>query len=277
MKQMRKADMLRKGQEGHLLAERDLLASAASTTRWIVKLAYSFQDVDHLYLVMSYMPGGDLLTLLIQRDTFPENMARFYAAEMVLAIQETHQTLGAIHRDIKPDNWLFDAKGHLAISDFGLATDLRFDHDGHYFDQQRQELLHKHGIDLEDASRNRAAPSRPDFRSTGSDAAPSILTWRDQQRRKKAFSVVGTNNYMAPEVLRGAGYDVRADWWSLGIIIYEMLYGYPPFVSKNRQDTRHKVQRMIKSALGSLQLIHLFTDHELVALLAVPCLSSSFS
>ncbi|KWU47146.1 kinase-like protein, partial [Rhodotorula sp. JG-1b] len=228
MKQMRKADMLRKGQEGHLRAERDLLASAASTTRWIVKLAYSFQDVDHLYLVMSYMPGGDLLTLLIERDTFPEKMARFYAAEMVLAIQETHQTLGAMHRDIKPDNWLFDAKGHLAISDFGLATDLRFDHEGRYFHQQRQELLHEHA-------------SQPNFGSTGSEASPSILTWRDQQRRKKAFSVVGTNNYMAPEVLRGAGYDVRADWWSLGIIVYEMLYGYPPFVSKNRQDTRHKI------------------------------------
>ena len=237
MKQMRKADMLRKGQEGHLRAERDLLASAASTTRWIVKLAYSFQDVDHLYLVMSYMPGGDLLTLLIERDTFPEKMARFYAAEMVLAIQETHQTLGAMHRDIKPDNWLFDAKGHLAISDFGLATDLRFDHEGRYFHQQRQELLHEHAF-------------QPNFGSTGSEASPSILTWRDQQRRKKAFSVVGTNNYMAPEVLRGAGYDVRADWWSLGIIVYEMLYGYPPFVSKNRQDTRHKVQHMTKSALG---------------------------
>ncbi|GAA5868106.1 hypothetical protein JCM3774_001023 [Rhodotorula dairenensis] len=242
MKQMRKADMLRKGQEGHLRAERDLLASAAATTRWIVKLAYSFQDVDHLYLVMSYMPGGDLLTLLIERDTFPEQMARFYAAEMILAIQETHESLGAIHRDIKPDNWLFDAQGHLAISDFGLATDLRFDHDGHYFEQQRQELLRKHGIDLEDASLARSPSAKRSFDHPSSSEAPaSVLTWRDRQRREQAFSVVGTNNYMPVEVLRGAGYDVRADWWSLGIIVFEMLYGYPPFVSKTRQDTRHKI------------------------------------
>ncbi|GAA5984287.1 hypothetical protein JCM10908_006125 [Rhodotorula pacifica] len=240
MKQLRKADMLRKSQEGHIRAERDLLATAASTTRWIVKLAYSFQDVDHLYLVMSYMPGGDLLTLLIERDTFPEQMARFYAAEMILAIQETHQALGAIHRDIKPDNWLFDADGHLAISDFGLATDFRFDHDGRYFDQRRHELLYKHGIDLEDASHAHGASSKRGFERPSEEAPASILTYRDQQRRKKAFSVVGTGNYMPVEVLRGAGYDVRADWWSLGVIVFEMLYGYPPFVSKTRQETRHK-------------------------------------
>jgi len=64
--------MLRKGQEGHVRAERDVLQAAASVSRWIVRLAYSFQDVDHLYLVMEYMPGGDLLNLLIERDTFPE-------------------------------------------------------------------------------------------------------------------------------------------------------------------------------------------------------------
>lgn len=130
MKQLRKADMLRKGQEGHVRAERDLLAAASTSTRWTVRLAYSFQDVDNLYLVMTFMSGGDLLTLLIEKDTFPESMARFYIAEMVLAISETHRVLGAIHRDVKPDNFLFDANGHIAISDFGLASDMHWSHDG---------------------------------------------------------------------------------------------------------------------------------------------------
>lgn len=154
------------------------------------------QDVDHLYLVLDYMPGGDLLTLLIDRDTFPEGMARFYAAEMVLAIEETHRVLGAIHRDIKPDNWLFTASGHLVISDFGLATDFRFDHDGDFFSEQRRALLYKHGLDLETGNRgHQGEAGRFDARSRpGEEDVPaSILTWRDMQRRKRAFSLVGTN------------------------------------------------------------------------------------
>lgn len=102
MKQLRKADMLRKGQEGHVRAERDVMSAASSTaaSRWIVHLVYSFQDVDHLYLVMEYMGGGDLLNLLIEKDIFEESFAKFYIAEMVLAVQEAHK-LGYIHRDIK--------------------------------------------------------------------------------------------------------------------------------------------------------------------------------
>ncbi|BGP40444.1 hypothetical protein JCM10449v2_004406 [Rhodotorula kratochvilovae] len=274
MKQIRKADMLKKGQEGHIRAERDLLATASISTRWTVKLHYSFQDPDNLYLCMSYMSGGDLLTLLIERDTFPEAMARFYIAEMVLGLQEVHTTLGAIHRDIKPDNWLIDSSGHLALSDFGLATDFQWSHDGAYYEQHRRELLYKHGIDLEDAGRA-GAPSEgrrsfdPPRPADGEEKVGSVLTWRDMGRRQQAYSVVDesllllssgehvliflcpsparTTNYMAPEVVRGRGYGVASDWWSLGIIAFEMLYGYPPFVSKSRQETRNKILTWRKS------------------------------
>ncbi|KAG5457365.1 MAG: kinase-like domain-containing protein [Olpidium bornovanus] len=91
MKVMRKVDMLRRGQEGHVRAERDLLSKASESATWIVKLVYSFQDSDNLYLVMEYMAGGDLLSLLIKRDVFEEDFAKFYAAEMVTCIEEAHR------------------------------------------------------------------------------------------------------------------------------------------------------------------------------------------
>lgn len=265
MKQLRKADMLRKGQEGHVRAERDLMtsASASGSRRWIVNLVYSFQDVDHLYLIMEFMGGGDLLNLLIEKDIFAEDFARFYVAEMILAVHEAHR-LGYIHRDIKPDNFLFTSDGHIKLADFGLCQSFHWAHDGAYYDQQRRNLLKKHGIDLEDAGGRRSTAvgsrsSRPrggqdgaglDDRQLGevmsdrnADGTPltHVLTWRDKNKKKIAYSVVGTNNYMAPEVLRGLGYDQSCDWWSLGVIVFEMLYGYPPFVSKSRHLTRQKI------------------------------------
>ncbi|CAD6977800.1 unnamed protein product [Tilletia controversa] len=274
MKQLRKADMLRKGQEGHVRAERDLMtsASASASARWIVKLVYSFQDVDHLYLIMEFMGGGDLLNLLIEKDIFEEDFARFYVAEMILGIHEAHR-FGYIHRDIKPDNFLFTADGHIKLADFGLCQSFHWAHDGAYYDQQRKHLLRKHGIDLDDshpgavAGRRRGAAALQAQQKQGGggggkpgnglnekelgdvmsdrneDGTPMthVLTWRDKNKKKIAYSVVGTNNYMAPEVLRGLGYDQGCDWWSLGVIVFEMLYGYPPFVSKSRHLTRQKI------------------------------------
>ncbi|KAG2755273.1 kinase-like protein [Suillus brevipes Sb2] len=252
MKQLRKSDMLRKGQEGHVRAERDILKSASLVAspggaEWIVKLYYSFQDRDNLYLVLEFMGGGDLLNLLIERDVFEEDFARFYVAEMVLAIETCHKH-GFIHRDIKPDNFLFDPQGHIRLSDFGLATDLHWAHDTSYYEQQRHQLLHKHGIDLEDGNGigNGTRTKRMDRKDVellmgDGNGQSGIFTWREKNRRKLAYSVCGTNSYMSPEVIRGHGYSFSCDWWSLGIIMFECLYGYPPFVSNSRHVTRQKI------------------------------------
>ncbi|CAL1707585.1 unnamed protein product [Somion occarium] len=254
MKQLRKTDMLRKGQEGHVRAERDVLKSASlvgspNGAEWIVRLYYSFQDREHLYLVLEYMGGGDLLNLLIERDVFEEDFTRFYVAEMVLAIESCHK-LGFIHRDIKPDNFLFDPQGHIKLSDFGLATDLHWAHDTSYYEQQRLHLLHKHGIDLESTRGNSLADGtktrRLDRKEVerlmgGGDGQGGIFTWREKNSRKLAYSVCGTNSYMSPEVIRGHGYSYSCDWWSLGVIMFECLYGFPPFVSDSRHVTRQKI------------------------------------
>ncbi|KAL4080316.1 kinase-like domain-containing protein, partial [Scleroderma yunnanense] len=252
MKQLRKADMLRKGQEGHVRAERDILTSASLVSssggaEWIVKLYYSFQDRDHLYLILEFMGGGDLLNLLIERDVFEEDFTRFYVAEMLLAIESCHK-LGFIHRDIKPDNFLFDPEGHLRLSDFGLATDLHWAHDTSYYEQQRSHLLHKHGIDLDDGSgpiegtkTRRMDKKEIELLMGDGNGQGGLFTWREKNRRKVTYSVCGTNSYMSPEVIRGNGYSFSCDWWSLGVIMFECLYGYPPFVSNSRHVTRQKI------------------------------------
>ncbi|KAF5321788.1 hypothetical protein D9619_001986 [Psilocybe cf. subviscida] len=252
MKQLRKVDMLRKGQEGHVRAERDVLKSASLVhspggAEWIVRLYYSFQDRDHLYLVLEYMGGGDLLNLLIERDVFEEDFTRFYVAEMILAIESCHRH-GFIHRDIKPDNFLFDPEGHIKLSDFGLATDLHWAHDTTYYEQQRLHLLHKHGIDLEDSNgiadgkkTKRMDPKEVELLMGGGEGQGGVFTWREKNRRKLAYSVCGTNSYMSPEVIRGHGYSYSCDWWSLGVIMFECLYGFPPFVSNSRHVTRQKI------------------------------------
>lgn len=99
--------------------ERDVMASRSS--EWITALQYAFQDQQNLYLVMEYLPGGDLLNLMMRNGAFDEELARFYLAEMTLALNALH-TLGFVHRDIKPENILLDRFGHLKLADFGSAT-----------------------------------------------------------------------------------------------------------------------------------------------------------
>ena len=229
MKVIRKSDMLRNSQEGHIRAERDFLV-ASEGSKWIVPLLVAFQDNSFLYLIMDFCIGGDFLGLLIRKNVLSEDITKWYVAEMVLCVEEAHN-MKWIHRDVKPDNFLIGADGHLKISDFGLAFDGEWEHDQKYYHKQRHDLLEKLKIEVcgddqdeadeveaENARRvAKAWPhSRPSRKSPGDgvDAplAEPLLDWRNRtQARRLARSVVGTSQYMAPEVIKGDLYDGRCD------------------------------------------------------------------
>ena len=142
----------------------------------------SFKDSTHVYLAFEYVQGGEIFRLLRRENMFPNDVALFYITELVIALEYLHERKIA-YRDLKPENLLIAADGHLKITDFGFAKR------------------------IED----------------------------------KTFTLCGTPEYLAPEIIMSAGHSHGVDWWALGVLIFEMLAGYPPFIDQNPYEVYRKI------------------------------------
>ncbi|KAK3316150.1 kinase-like domain-containing protein [Apodospora peruviana] len=182
LKYIRKDEVVRSESVRNIIRERRMLEHVNHP--FICNLRYSFQDIEYMYLVVDLMSGGDL-RFHISRKAFTEDAVRFWIAELGCALRYIHGQ-GIIHRDVKPDNVLLDADGHVHLTDFNVASDI--------------------------------IPGK-------------VLT-----------SKSGTLAYLAPEVYAGQGYDVRADWWSLGVLFYECIYNKRPFEGNSESSLSSVIQ-----------------------------------
>jgi len=186
MKSLKKATIVTsKKDTDHTKAERNILETVRHP--YIVQLRYAFQTDGKLYLILEYCQGGELFMLMERQGNFLEPMAKFYLAQITLAVGHLH-SLGIVYRDLKPENILLDRDGNIKITDFGLCKESIF----------------------------------------GEGTTNTFC---------------GTIEYMAPEVIIRKGHNRSADWWSLGVVMYDMLNGGPPFTGKDRQEAKKAVCR----------------------------------
>lgn len=181
MKVLQKKVIVQKKEVAHTVGERNILVrTAMADSPFIVGLKFSFQTPSELYLVTDYMSGGELFWHLQKEGRFDEKRAKFYIAELILAIQHLHDN-DIVYRDLKPENILLDANGHIALCDFGLSK--------------------------------------------------ANLTKNDTTN-----TFCGTTEYLAPEVLLDeSGYTKMVDFWSLGVLVFEMCCGWSPFYAEDTQ------------------------------------------
>ncbi|KAH8695386.1 putative camp-dependent protein kinase-like protein [Talaromyces proteolyticus] len=181
MKVLSKKVIIQKKEVAHTLGERNILVrTAMAASPFIVGLKFSFQTLTDLYLVTDYMSGGELFWHLQKEGRFQEARAKFYIAELILALQHLHEH-DIVYRDLKPENILLDANGHIALCDFGLSK--------------------------------------------------ANLTQNDTTN-----TFCGTTEYLAPEVLLDEqGYTKMVDFWSLGVLVFEMCCGWSPFYAEDTQ------------------------------------------
>ncbi|KAI3717175.1 hypothetical protein L1987_68607 [Smallanthus sonchifolius] len=238
MKAMDKSVMLNRNKVHRACMEREIIALLDHP--FLPTLYTSFQTPTHVCLITDFCPGGELFALLDKQPLklVNEESARFYAAEVVIGLEYLH-CLGIIYRDLKPENILLQTDGHVVLSDFDLS-----------FRTQCKPQVIKH--------------PKPKRRSR-SQPPPTFLA----EPFTQSNSFVGTEEYIAPEIITGAGHTSAIDWWAVGILIYEMLYGRTPFRGKNRQKTFSNILHKdltfpssIPVSLAARQLIHALLNRD---------------
>lgn len=224
LKVLSKRLLMKLDETRHVLTERDILTNTRS--EWLVKLFYAFQDLESVFLAMEFVPGGDYRTLLNNTGVLIPPHARFYISEMFMAVNCLHE-LGFTHRDLKPENFLIDAKGHIKLTDFGLAAGLV---SADRIEGMRSKLAAVKDLDY----------SVPTGSVKERQQMYRLLRQKDVQL---ASLIVGSPDYMALEVLEGRKYDYTIDYWSLGCMLFETLVGYPPFAGRDPRDTYTNLRR----------------------------------
>nr|AML78798.1 putative LOV domain-containing protein [Linum strictum] len=209
MKAMDKNVMLNRNKVHRACAEREILDMLDHP--FLPALYASFQTKTHICLITDYCPGGELFVLLDRQPlkVLKEDAVRFYAAEVIVALEYLH-CQGVIYRDLKPENVLLQGNGHVSLTDFDLSC----------LTSCKPQLL------LSGGNEKRRRSSRHNH---------DPIFMAEPMRASNSF--VGTEEYIAPEIISAAGHTSAVDWWALGILLYEMFYGYTPFRGKTRQKT----------------------------------------
>lgn len=224
MKAMDKSIMLNRNKVHRACAEREILDMLDHP--FLPALYASFQTKTHICLITDYYPGGELFMLLDRQQTkvLKEDAARFYAAEVVVALEYLH-CQGIIYRDLKPENVLLQSGGHVSLTDFDLSC----------LTSCKPQLLVP---EINEKKKHQKGQQNPIFMA-------------EPMRASNSF--VGTEEYIAPEIITGAGHTSAVDWWALGILLFEMLYGYTPFRGKTRQKTFSNILHKDLKFPGSIQ------------------------
>ncbi|PXF45345.1 Serine/threonine-protein kinase nrc-2 [Gracilariopsis chorda] len=225
MKVLSREEMIQKNKVKRVMTEREILATANHP--FIVTMYASFQTPDRLCFVMDYCAGGEFFRVLQRQPKrrLKEDAVRFYAAEVILALEYLHH-MGFIYRDLKPENILMRATGHIALTDFDLSKRAHavppqvIQHQLSFTDKLRQSLTMR-----------RTNSALNNFEIVSSEP---VLPYQTN-------SFVGTEEYIAPEVVNGVGQSSAVDWWTLGILIYEMLTGTTPFKGTYTDETFKKI------------------------------------
>jgi len=216
----------------HAVDER-LVMGLTDGHKCFVQLRYAFQTKRKIYLATEFCEGGDVFYYIMQNNGgLDEERACFIAAEVVLALEKLHE-IGIIYRDLKPENILLDAEGHIRIADFGLCKLLK--------DEKLTNTGTVSPVSPEATSFFATSPSaaRP---SVGAPSTAKEADRREKGRLRRTKTVCGTHSYVAPEMLKPGGYDQSIDVWCLGIFIYHIMVGRPPFDAQDIDEVKKQFE-----------------------------------